>query len=56
LKWEETTTYNVAIDYGFLNNRVNGSVEVYMKKTKDLLNTMPTPAGTNYVNKIILLT
>ena len=35
LKWETTTTYNVAIDYGFLNNRINGSIEFYKKDTKD---------------------
>ena len=52
LKWEETTTYNIAVDYGFLNNRINGSVEFYMKKTKDLLNTVSSPAGTNYTNLI----
>lgn len=48
LKWEETTTYNVALDYGFLNNRINGSIEFYQKHTKDLLNTVSAPAGTNF--------
>lgn len=52
LKWEETTTYNIAVDYGFLNNRINGSVELYLKNTKDLLNTVSSPAGTNYTNLI----
>lgn len=52
LKWEETTTYNIGIDYGFLNNRINGSIEFYKKKTKDLLNTVSAPAGTNFVNQI----
>ena len=52
LKWEETHTYNVAIDYGFLNNRINGSLEFYVKKTKDLLNTVSAPAGTNFTNQI----
>ena len=52
LKWEETHTYNVAVDYGFLNNRINGSLEFYVKKTKDLLNTVSAPAGTNFTNKI----
>ncbi len=52
LKWEQTTTYNVGIDYGFLNNRVNGSIEYYQKRTKDLLNTVSAPAGTNFTNLI----
>lgn len=52
LKWEQTTTYNIAVDYGFLNNRINGSVEYYQKHTKDLLNTVSAAAGTNFVNLI----
>ena len=52
LKWEETTTYNIALDYAFLNSRINGSIEFYVKKTKDLLNTIASPAGTNFTNEI----
>lgn len=52
LKWEETTTYNIGIDYGFLNNRINGSIEYYQKHTRDLLNTINVPAGSNYINEI----
>ena len=52
LKWEQTATYNVALDYGFLNNRINGSIEYYRKHTKDLLNTVSAPAGTNFTNEI----
>ena len=37
LKWEQTAQFNVALDYGFLNNRVSGSVEYYVKNTSDLL-------------------
>lgn len=52
LKWEQTTTYNVAIDFGFLNNRINGSIEYYQKHTKDLLNPISAAAGTNFINLI----
>lgn len=52
LKWEQTTTYNVGLDFGFLNNRINGSVEYYQKHTKDLLNTISAAAGTNFINLI----
>ena len=52
LKWKQTTTYNVAIDFGFLNNRINGSIEYYQKHTKDLLNTISAAAGTNFINLI----
>ena len=52
LRWEQTTTYNIALDYAVLNSRINGSVEFYVKKTKDLLNTVSSPAGTNFTNLI----
>ena len=50
IKWEETTTYNVGLDYGFLNNRITGSIDVYDRKTKDLLNFIPIAAGSNFSN------
>ncbi|MDI6402885.1 TonB-dependent receptor, partial [Balneolaceae bacterium ANBcel3] len=53
LKWEETTTYNIGLDYGFYNDRLRGSVDVYHRETKDLLNVIPVPAGTNFTNLII---
>lgn len=52
LKWEQTATVNVGLDFGFLNNRINGSVEFYEKKTKDLLNDIDSPSGTNFSNII----
>ena len=52
-KWEETETQNIGLDYGLWDNRINGSVEVYLKKTKDLLNQIDQSAGTNFTNKII---
>jgi iron complex outermembrane receptor protein len=48
IKWEETTTYNAALDFGFWDNRITGSVDFYLKKTKDLLQSIPQPAGTNF--------
>jgi iron complex outermembrane receptor protein len=41
LKWESTGMFNVGIDYGFWNNRINGSIEFYSKKTKDLIWNYP---------------
>lgn len=52
LKWEQTSTYNFATDFGFLNNKITGSIEYYEKYTKDLLNTISTAAGTNFINLI----
>lgn len=37
LKWETTGMFNVGIDYALLNGRINGSLEFYHKKTKDLI-------------------
>lgn len=53
IKWEQTATYNAGIDYGFLNGRINGSLDFYFKKTKDLLNTIPIPAGSNFSSTIL---
>lgn len=53
LKWEETTTYNVGVDYSFLSNRITGSIEYYQKHTSDLLNTVSAPAGTNFSNEVL---
>lgn len=48
IKWETTETYNIGIDYGFLNNRIYGSVDYYWRYTKDLLNTINVISGTNF--------
>lgn len=53
LKWEKTTTYNVGVDFGFLNNRINGAVDYYYRKTTDLLNSVFVSAGTNFKNKVL---
>lgn len=53
LKWEETTTYNVAMDYSFNDEQVFGSVEYFFRETSDLLNVIPVPAGTNFTNRIL---
>lgn len=53
IKWEQTATSNLGLDYGFLNNRLNGSLDVYYKKTKDLLNVISIPVGSNFSNQIL---
>ncbi|MCM1151601.1 MAG: TonB-dependent receptor [Alistipes sp.] len=52
LKWEETTTYNVGLDFGFLNGRINGSVDAYYRKTDDLLSYVAVPLGGNFSNYV----
>lgn len=54
LKWEETTTYNLGIDFGFMKNRINGSIDIYKRKTADLLNTIPVTTGTNLTDMLLM--
>lgn len=50
--WEKTTQWNIGLDFGFLNNRINGSLEVYFSKTRDLLMNMSVPTVTGYASTI----
>ena len=45
LRWEKSTEFNVGLDWSVLDNRLGGSIDVYNKKTTDLLfwYTVPTP-------------
>ena len=52
-KWEQTTTKNIGLDWGFANNRIYGSIDYYQKHTTDLLNEVPLPAGSNFTPFII---
>lgn len=52
LKWETTTAYNIGFDFGFLKDRITGSFDYYTRQTKDLIATVPAPAGTTF-NKTI---
>jgi len=48
IKWETTTTNNIGLDFGFFKGRISGSVDVYKKKTKDLLSVVPVAPGANF--------
>lgn len=48
LKWESTGMLNVGLDFAFLKGRLNGTIEVYNKKTKDLIWSYPVPT-TQYI-------
>ncbi len=43
LRWEKTATINLGVDFGFFKNKINGSVEYYVKNSKDLITTLPVP-------------
>lgn len=51
IKWEETATWNAGLDFGFMNNRILGSIDFYKRKTKDLFTFANYPAGSNLTNK-----
>lgn len=53
IRWETTTTYNVGIDYGFFKNRLSGSIDAYIADTKDLLNSVQIPMGSNFGNSLM---
>ena len=53
LKWETTTSWNFGLDFGFLDGRIGGAIDFYTRKTKNLLASVPTAAGTNFSKTIL---
>ncbi len=52
LKWEETTSYNIGLDYGLFNGRISGSLDAFYKLTDDLyFNETPYADGSNFGNQ-----
>lgn len=54
LKWETTKSWNYGVDFAFLNNRISGTADFYVRKTEDLLATVPVPAGTNFCREMLM--
>ena len=48
LKWETTDQTNIGLDFGVLNNRINGGLDYFWKKTTDMLLQLPVPQSTGY--------
>lgn len=53
VKWEETVTLNAGIDFGILNGSISGNIDVYKRKTNDLLNSVTIPLGANFSNNLL---
>jgi len=53
LKWEETSTINIGLDFGLWKNRITGSLEWYKRTTNDMLNTIPVTIGSNFTNELL---
>lgn len=52
LTWEKTTTWNAGFDFAFLNGRIDGTIDYYYRKTKDLLSEVDVAASTNFNNRV----
>ena len=52
ITWETTTTYNVGVDFGVFGDRITGNVDAYLRNTRDLLNNVQTPMGSNFGNTV----
>ena len=52
LKWETTSTYNVGMDFGFLNDRITAGFDVYYRNTTDMINKIPVPSMGNLTNEM----
>ncbi len=50
LKWETTTTYNIGMDFGWFNDRLTLSADLYQRDTRDILNYIPVPGLSNLTN------
>jgi iron complex outermembrane receptor protein len=50
IKWEETTTFNAGLDFGFFNNRLTSSLDVFYKESNDLLSYAAISDGSNFSN------
>lgn len=53
IKWEETTTENVGLDFSLFKSRISGTVDYYYRRSDNLLNVIDLPAGTNFSNRVI---
>ena len=54
LKWEVSKEWNFGLDYGFLNNRIHGSLDVYVKTTNDLLFWYNVPMPPNLYSSTLV--
>ena len=53
IRWETTLTYNAGLDFGFFKDRLSGSIDAYLSDTRDLLNSVQIPMGSNFGNKLM---
>ena len=54
LKWETTTTYNIGLDFSILKSRISGSIDLYRRKTTDMLMNAPVAGMSNFSNSVLM--
>lgn len=52
IKWEQTTTSNIGLDFGFFNQRLSGTLDYYFRTTDNLIETVAIPTGSNFSNTL----
>lgn len=52
-RWEQTATANVGVDFSFFDGLIAGNIDLYQRDTKDLLNEVKIPMGSNFSNKVL---
>jgi iron complex outermembrane receptor protein len=52
IHWESTKSFDIGVDFALLNQRITGAIDWYTKNTRDLIFTVPVPAGTNFTNLV----
>lgn len=52
IRWETTSTLNAGLDFGFIDNKITGSLDFYTRESTDLIAFVPIPVGTNFVPRL----
>jgi len=53
LKWEKTSSWNVGLDFGLFNSRLSGTLDIYQKKTTDLLISRNLPGSAGFSSSFV---
>ncbi len=53
LRWEKSNQVDIGLDFGFLQNRISGEIDYYVRKTNDLIYNVPVPGNTGFSSKTV---
>jgi TonB-dependent starch-binding outer membrane protein SusC len=53
LRWENTATVEIGVDYGLFNNKISGSINAFQKNSTDLISDAPVADGSNFTNRVL---